>query len=106
MHSDRFYDVSEAYAAFLLRVGKSLHCLPLNSEYDVAHSCLKSVGTKRRGAMFQKVMGYTDKRRCRTYSEFGSIITQHVRNRTFIVSSVDTQMILCESLVDMQSSQH
>jgi hypothetical protein len=43
MHSDRFYDVSEAHAAFLLRVGKSLHYLLLNSGYEEAHSCLKSV---------------------------------------------------------------
>jgi hypothetical protein len=75
MHSDRFYDVSEAYAAFLLRVGKFIHCLLLNSEYNEAHSCLKSVGTKGHGAMFQKVVGYTDKHRCCTYSELGSIIT-------------------------------
>jgi hypothetical protein len=74
MHSDRFYDVSEAYTAFLLRVGKSLYCLFLNSEYDETHSCLKSVGAKGHGAMFQKVVDYTDKRRCRIYSEFGSII--------------------------------
>jgi len=46
MHSDRFCDVSEAYAAFLLRVGKSLHSLLLNSEYDEAHSYLTSGGTK------------------------------------------------------------
>jgi hypothetical protein len=75
MHSHTFYDVSEAYAAFLLRVGKSLHYLLLNSEYEETHSCLMSVGTKEHGAMFQYVVGYTDKLRCRTCSEFGSIIT-------------------------------
>lgn len=75
MHSDSFCDVSEAYSTFLLRVGKSLHCLLLNSEYDEAHSCLKSIDIKGHGVMFQKVVDYTDKLRCRTYSEFSSIIT-------------------------------
>ena len=68
MHSDRFCNVLEAYSAFLLRAGQSLHSLLLNSEFDEANSYLKSVDNKGHGAMFQEVVGYTDKRRCRTYS--------------------------------------
>jgi len=64
MHSDRFCDVSEACSAFLLRVGTSFHCLLVNSDYDEDHSCLKSVDNKGHGALFQKVVGCTDKRRC------------------------------------------